>query len=108
MCSTVILSVYVPFPDTIHRSIRLLTLIRSQLGLSDAHWRTSRAHFACDHLQEVTGILEDAGKLDELMFTPSGPAGVFAVYATPGFSLGRLFLNEFVCVRTQAERDVVC
>ncbi len=49
--------------------------------------------------QEVTGTLAAAGKLDALMFTPSGPAGVFAVYAAPGANLGRIFLNEFVCVR---------
>ena len=50
--------------------------------------------------QEVTATLAAAGKLDAVMFTPSGPAGVFAVYVTPGANLGRVFLNEFVCVRT--------
>lgn len=34
------------------------------------------------------------------MFTPSGPAGIFALYAPAGYNLGRIFLNEFVCVST--------
>ena len=33
------------------------------------------------------------------MFTPSGPAGIFAPSVAPGANLGRVFLNEFVCVR---------
>ncbi|KAI1791277.1 aquaporin-like protein [Ganoderma leucocontextum] len=50
-----------------------------------------------DIIKEVTEALAAAGKLEELMFTPSGPAGVFALYVNPGFHLGRVFLNEFVC-----------
>ncbi|KAI0768698.1 aquaporin-like protein [Trametes elegans] len=49
-----------------------------------------------DLLMEATELLEAAGKLDAVMFTPNGPAGVFALYAPPGESLGRIFLNEFV------------
>ncbi|KAI0743404.1 aquaporin-like protein [Daedaleopsis nitida] len=49
--------------------------------------------FTCEAME----VLEAAGKLEELMFTPSGPAGVFALYAPPGVNLGRIFLNEFVC-----------
>ena len=48
--------------------------------------------------QEITASLEAAGKLDAVLFTPNGPAGAFAVYVTPGSDLGRVFLNEFVCV----------
>ncbi|KAI0331215.1 aquaporin-like protein [Cubamyces sp. BRFM 1775] len=50
-----------------------------------------------DLIMEVIEILEAAGKLDSVMFTANGPAGIFAIYATPGVSLGRIFLNEFVC-----------
>ena len=32
------------------------------------------------------------------MFTPNGPAGIFALYVSPTANLGRVFLNEFVCV----------
>ncbi|OBZ67055.1 hypothetical protein A0H81_13012 [Grifola frondosa] len=31
------------------------------------------------------------------MFTSSGPAGIFALYANPGAHLGFVFVNEFVC-----------
>ncbi|KAH9894963.1 aquaporin-like protein [Cubamyces lactineus] len=50
-----------------------------------------------DLIMEVIEILEAAGKLDAVMFTANGPAGIFAIYATPGVSLGRIFLNEFIC-----------
>ena len=61
---------------------------------------TSNSHKVLKTLrvQEVIEILEAAGKLDAVMFTANGPAGIFAIYATPGVSLGRIFLNEFVCV----------
>lgn len=49
-------------------------------------------------LQEITEALEAAGKLEAVLFTPNGPAGVFALYVAPGSNLGRVFLNEFVCV----------
>lgn len=38
------------------------------------------------------------------MFTPQGPAGIFALYLLPGSNLGQVFLNEFVCVRTTSSR----
>lgn len=47
---------------------------------------------------ECEGALKLAGKYDALQFTPSGLAGIFALYALPGSSLGRIFLNEFVTV----------
>ncbi|KAH9940547.1 aquaporin-like protein [Epithele typhae] len=50
-----------------------------------------------DYIKEVTEVLEASGKLEAVMFTPNGPAGVFALYAPTGVSLGRIFLNEFVC-----------
>ena len=49
-------------------------------------------------LQEGIEALTAAGTLDAVMFTPNGPAGVFALYAPTGANLGRIFLNEFVCV----------
>ncbi|KAI8975901.1 aquaporin-like protein [Trametes punicea] len=50
-----------------------------------------------DLIMEMTEILAAAGKLDAVLFTANGPAGIFAIYASPGMSLGRIFLNEFVC-----------
>ncbi|TFK88729.1 aquaporin-like protein [Polyporus arcularius HHB13444] len=50
-----------------------------------------------DYITEITEALEHAGTLDAVMFTPNGPAGVFALYVAPTANLGRVFLNEFVC-----------
>ncbi|KAI0644605.1 aquaporin-like protein [Trametes meyenii] len=50
-----------------------------------------------DLIDEATAVLAAEGKLDAVMFTSNGPAGVFALYLTPGVSHGRVFLNEFVC-----------
>ncbi|KAM5543171.1 hypothetical protein V8D89_003045 [Ganoderma adspersum] len=50
-----------------------------------------------DIIKETMATLAAAGKLDAVMFTPSGPAGIFAPYVAPGANLGRVFLNEFVC-----------
>ena len=35
---------------------------------------------------------------DETIFTPNGPAGIFALYLLPGQEIGWAFLNEFVNV----------
>ncbi|KAL1739065.1 aquaporin-like protein [Schizophyllum fasciatum] len=51
-------------------------------------------HNALVPLQES---LEAAGKLAAINFTPSGPAGIFALYAQPGAHLGWVFFNEFIC-----------
>jgi len=32
-----------------------------------------------------------------IQFTPSGPAGIFALYVSSGSNLGHVFVNEFVC-----------
>ncbi|KAI4521766.1 aquaporin-like protein [Schizophyllum commune Tattone D] len=45
----------------------------------------------------VEAALEAAGKLAEINFTPSGPAGIFGLYAPPGAHLGWVFFNEFIC-----------
>ncbi|KAJ3551987.1 hypothetical protein NM688_g4395 [Phlebia brevispora] len=37
------------------------------------------------------------GAYDTIMFSPEGPAGIFALYVLPGSKLGQVFLNEFVC-----------
>jgi glycerol uptake facilitator-like aquaporin len=49
-----------------------------------------------DLIKESELILASAGKLDSMLFTPTGPAGGFALYTLPGLNLGRVFLNEFV------------
>lgn len=42
------------------------------------------------------GGLVKAGAFETVMFTPNGPAGAFANYLTPGQTLARVFMNEFV------------
>jgi len=49
-----------------------------------------------DLIKEVTAGLQALGLFNSIMFTPQGPAGIFALYVTPGSNLGRVFLNEFV------------
>jgi glycerol uptake facilitator-like aquaporin len=49
-----------------------------------------------DLIVECEAALQLAGKLESTLFTPSGPAGAFGLYVTPGLNLGRVFLNEFV------------
>ncbi|OBZ67054.1 Glycerol uptake facilitator protein [Grifola frondosa] len=46
---------------------------------------------------EIELVLEAKGTLDAVLFTPSGPAGIFALYVAPGTKLRYVFLNEFVC-----------
>lgn len=48
--------------------------------------------------QEIEAGLAAKGVLDEVLFTVSGPAGIFGNYAAPGASIGQIFLNEFSCV----------
>lgn len=60
------------------------------------------------NMQEASEILAAAGKLDAVMFTANGPAGVFALYVPPGTNLGRVFLNEFVCVRPPSSTSPWC
>lgn len=48
------------------------------------------------HIMENKLIEE--GTYDTVMFSPSGPAGIFALYLPPGQVFGSAFLNEFVNV----------
>jgi len=41
------------------------------------------------------GVLEQAGMLSAVQFTPNGPAGAFGNYLLPGQTLPRVFMNEF-------------
>ncbi|KZV72647.1 aquaporin-like protein [Peniophora sp. CONT] len=50
-----------------------------------------------DMIKETELALASVGKLDALMFTASGPSGIFALYAPVGANMGLVFLNEFVC-----------
>ena len=44
-------------------------------------------------------LLKQAGVYETTIFTPNGPAGIFALYLLPGAqTLPRAFLNEFVNV----------
>ncbi|KIK83040.1 hypothetical protein PAXRUDRAFT_153320 [Paxillus rubicundulus Ve08.2h10] len=42
------------------------------------------------------GVLKEKGVYGTLMFSPSGPAGIFALYVLPGTNLHRVLMNEFV------------
>ncbi|EIM91284.1 aquaporin-like protein [Stereum hirsutum FP-91666 SS1] len=44
----------------------------------------------------VEDALIASGTFDTVMFQPTGPAGIFALYATTGSSLGLILINEFV------------
>jgi len=46
-------------------------------------------------LGAITKALKAAG-LEAQIFSPSGPAGVIAIFPVPGASMGRVFLNEFI------------
>ena len=83
-------------------------------------YTTNAAHYTATHAdtehsksraayrpQEAIEVLEAAGTLEAVMFTPNGPAGVIALYAPTGASLGRIFLNEFVCVRPPLLRSML-
>ncbi|KAI0065760.1 aquaporin-like protein [Artomyces pyxidatus] len=51
-------------------------------------WRTP--------ITQTEAAMKVAGTYDSTMFTPGGPAGIFANYAPPGAHLGLTFINEFV------------
>lgn len=45
-------------------------------------------------------VLHEKALYDTVMFSSSGPAGVFAFYVSPDANLMRALLNEFVTVTT--------
>ena len=47
-----------------------------------------------DELMKITHLLKATGKTATI-FTAEGPAGVIALFPTPGRSLGSIFVNEF-------------
>lgn len=47
-------------------------------------------------ITEVEALLVVKGTLDEINFTSSGPAGIFALYVPAGSPLGLVLFNEFV------------
>ncbi|KAG1719145.1 aquaporin-like protein [Suillus lakei] len=49
-----------------------------------------------DLLVVAENVLIEKGLYDSMMFSSSGPAGVFGLYVAPGTNLARVFLNEFV------------
>ena len=53
-------------------------------------------------LQAAEAALAAKGTLDEVQFTPLGPAGIFGFYAPPGAYIGYIFANEFFVVRCYA------
>ncbi|EGO24809.1 hypothetical protein SERLADRAFT_438411 [Serpula lacrymans var. lacrymans S7.9] len=49
-----------------------------------------------DLLDVAEEVLSAKGLYDTVMFSPNGPAGVFALYVSPTTNLHRVLLNEFV------------
>ncbi|KAG2157866.1 aquaporin-like protein [Suillus bovinus] len=49
-----------------------------------------------DLLEVAENVLIEKGLYESVMFSSSGPAGVFGLYVAPGTNLARVFLNEFV------------
>lgn len=51
-------------------------------------------------IDAMEGALLQSGEVlyRETMFTPNGPAGIFALYLLPSQKIGWAFLNEFVNV----------
>jgi len=45
---------------------------------------------------QIEATLRERGTLDQLVFTPGGPAGIFAFYLPQGQSLYAGFLNEWI------------
>jgi hypothetical protein len=50
-------------------------------------------------------VLVEKGLYDTMMFSSSGPAGVFGLYVMPGMNLFRVFVNEFVMVTTEIQPE---
>ncbi len=48
-----------------------------------------------------------AAKQEDMLFTPHGAPGAFALYQLPGMTLGPTFLNEFVGVSTISSTQLV-
>ncbi|CAL1708026.1 unnamed protein product [Somion occarium] len=49
-----------------------------------------------DLIGPIEAALKAEGVYDAVQFTAQGPAGIFALYASPTANLGHVFLNEFV------------
>jgi len=47
-------------------------------------------------IEESVQVLRTNGQYESVMFSSTGPAGAFALYAPVGHPLGRIFVNEFV------------
>lgn len=88
--------------ETYHRgtvyilSSLLESLFPSFPFLSFHHSPSSLTHYR--FFQTVEDALIASGTFDTVMFQPTGPAGIFALYATAGSSLGLILINEFVVV----------
>lgn len=48
-------------------------------------------------IKQAEATLVSQGKLASTLFTPQGPAGIFALYVGPGANLGQVFVSEFIC-----------
>jgi hypothetical protein len=53
-------------------------------------------------IDEAEELLKAAGPaaFAATQFTPNGPPGIFAPYLLPGQTISRVFMNEFVNVRS--------
>lgn len=58
-------------------------------------------------IHEAEAALKLAGVYDQVQFTPSSTAGIFALYLPAGQKYGSVFLNEFVNVRSSLSASVI-
>ena len=58
-------------------------------------------------IHEAEAALKLAGVYEQIQFTPTGTAGIFALYLPTGQKYGSVFLNEFVNVRSLLSVSVV-
>ncbi|KAI0356339.1 aquaporin-like protein [Trametes cingulata] len=49
------------------------------------------------YIHAAVDALKAKGTYDAMMFTPTGPGGIFGLYVNPGANLGYVLVNEFVC-----------
>jgi hypothetical protein len=90
---------------------RTLRLGASTSSIGRCFWYDLRAREQVgthDDEQEVEAALKEKGLYEATVFTTTGPAGVFALYAPAGAPLGNVFFNEFVVVRVPSASESYC
>jgi hypothetical protein len=75
-------------------------------GIAYGVWMPRNIVFRDLTLRKVAEeILIEKGTYDTMMFSSSGPGGVFGLYVMPGTNLHRVLLNEFVMVINEIQPE---